>query len=145
MGTLPFGWHQHAPAHGLAHQTTGELFTWPDGQAGPRVFPALPSGKSTDEALLDGHGDGLGAALGAEFAEDAADVELDRRATDYQALGDLGVAQALDHQRQHFALAGAEIMPARLRLSDSLNQRLCRLGRQRRVSFPSRPNCACQL
>src|SRR5207302_4288221 len=48
-----------------------------------RFSQALPSGKSTDEALLDGHGDGLGAALGAEFAEDAADVELDRRATDY--------------------------------------------------------------
>src|SRR5438270_12833924 len=115
MGTLSFGWHQHAPAHGLAHQTTGELFTWPNGQA---------ANESAHQALLDGHGNGLGAALGAEFAEDAADVELDRRATDYQALGDLGVAQALDHQRQHLALAGAEVMPARLGLSDSLDQRL---------------------
>ena len=56
------------------------------------ILPRVPSGEYLlKDALLHCDGDGLGAALHAEFAQDAADVELDRRAADHQPLGDLGI------------------------------------------------------
>src|ERR1700730_2353441 len=91
---------------------------------------------SSDEMVLNGERYGLGATLHAEFGQDATHVELDSRAADDESLGDLGVVQPLHYEGQDFALAWAEIVAAWLRLRGALNERLCCLGRKRRLSCP---------
>jgi ABC-type multidrug transport system fused ATPase/permease subunit len=53
------------------------------------------------------------ARLDSELRQNAADVELDRRVPDDQTFGNLRVAETLDHQLEHVALAGAQVVASR--------------------------------
>src|SRR5919202_6821303 len=67
---------------GTSRTPSGECRARPRvaGLARAKIGRWVPAGESIHEVVLDGDRHGLGAALGAEFAQDAADVELDRRA-----------------------------------------------------------------
>jgi len=70
-------------------------------------------------ARLDEHsglqrqGDRFRARLDPELRQNAADVELDGRVTNDQAVGDLRVSETLDHQLEYVALASAEVVAGR--------------------------------
>src|SRR5919202_2131991 len=80
-------WDKHTAVARVPHRATGEHLAWSRGEV---------SAWSGDQVLADGQPNGLGPAGYAELGEDAADVELDRRAADGQATGDLRVAQSID-------------------------------------------------
>lgn len=78
---------QHPLVGGILSSLRGEDFSW-----------------SGDQVVLDGERNRLGAALNLEFGENVADVKLDRRPADRQALGDLPVVAPLDHHCQDLSL-----------------------------------------
>src|SRR5438094_4680065 len=84
--------------------------------------------------MLDREGDGFGATLDPEFAQDAADVELYRRAANDQPLRNLRVVQTLDHKPQDFTLAGTQVLSGRLRPRYPRDQRLRGLRRKGRLT-----------
>src|SRR5690606_12790089 len=93
---------------------------------------------SVDQVFLKGQCNSLRTAADFERGEDAAHVELDRGAAHDQAIGNLRVAQPLDHQPQYLVLPRCEVItdlgPARR----GVDQRLRRLGRERRAAPVSR-------
>src|SRR3954453_24081252 len=64
-----------------------------------------------DNSALQRDGDGFGAILGAEFSQDAADVQLDGAFGDVQHLPDLAVAPPADQQPEHFDLPHRQFGP----------------------------------
>ena len=95
--------------------------------------------------MLQGQGHRLGAAGDTQLGKDAADVELDRRAADHQSLGESRIAQSLDHQGQHFPLAGCQVKARLRRLCDLLDQRLGCLRGQGGTPGMGRPDRSSQL
>ena len=61
-----------------------------------------------EQAKLAGPRDGLGAALDAQFAIDAAGVPLDRVQCDDEPLGDIFVGEPLADEAQNVAFAGCK-------------------------------------
>ena len=83
-----------------------------------------------DEPVAYGQRHGFRAAGDAQFGEDVADVGFDGRRADDQPLGDLGVVQTFDHQRQYGTLALRQVVARRWRLAGGVDQCLGSLGRQ---------------
>jgi ABC-type glutathione transport system ATPase component len=59
-----------------------------------------------DQSVLESERDGFGTRFDAELGQNAADVVLDRRAADDQAIGDIRVPQTVGHQLEYVAFAG---------------------------------------
>src|ERR1700730_3166472 len=91
--------------------------TWKHAQArnsprGDAIGKILRPG-SLHDVVLHGQGDGFSTTGHAQFAEDIADVEVGRRGTDDEPLGNRAIAQAELHEGQHFSLARAEVVTRR--------------------------------
>src|SRR5919202_3696591 len=129
-------WDNYTAAARMSYRATGEHLAWPPGEG---------SAWLGDQMLAGGQHHGLGPATDAELGEDTADVELDRRAADGEAVGDLRVAQPVDQQRQHPAPTRREVIPWDRRLARGVHERCCRLGRQRRSPGIRRTDRGCQL
>ncbi len=67
-------------------------------------------------------------------------MELDGGTADHQPLGDLGVAQPLDHQGQHLPLPLGQVVAGFGRLGGGLDQRLRRFWSQRGPASMGRPD-----
>jgi len=67
---------------------------------------------SADQLILERQGDGAGAARNAEFAQNAAHVEVGCGARDHQAVCNLLIRETADEQAQDLELARAEIVAA---------------------------------
>ena len=70
----------------------------------------VQASRDPGQAVGVGVDDGLGAVAGADLGEDVVDVALDRGGGDHEALGDLGVGQALGDQGQDLDLARGEVV-----------------------------------
>ena len=81
---------------------------------GQGVFGSASWGRyrseSGDEPVADGQRHRFRAAGHAQLGEDVADVRFDSGRADDQLLGDLGVVQTFDHQRQSSALALRQVV-----------------------------------
>ena len=80
--------------------------------------------------MLDGLGDGFRAAGDAQFGENAADVKFCCGPADEQLISNFRVAQTVDHQPQHLALAISQVGADPGRAGCRLNQCLGRFWSQ---------------
>ena len=110
-----------------------------------RCLTMRPTGRGIGEVPYSAAGfvpggvrGGLGPAAQAELGEDVADVVLDGLAADVEALGDLGVGQAVAEQVEHLGLALGQQAAARAWLTRCGRRASAAARRRRRRGGPPR-------